>query len=1504
MWFSGRRRLRFLTPAGSRTRSARRASLPPRLERLEDRLAPATRVWDGGSPTDSFWSSPANWDHDIAPVAWADDLVFPATAARKASTNDFLDAAFLGITFSGSGYALGGNSLTLDGTLSADPGLPSNVVTLGITIFGAQTFQVGSGSVLTLSGVLDGAGLGFTKSGIGTLTLTGANTYLGVTEVSEGLLRVENPSALGSTIDGTVIDKGAIVRLVNIAGPVTFPPEPLTFGSGPVGQEAKLLNSISDATWSGPVDFEPGGNQLIGEPGKVLRFTGPISGAGGFRHIASGGTIEFAGSTANTYTGLTEIARGTLQLNKTPGVTAVAGPLSVGGGDANAGVVRLLAAEQIADTAAVTLIGGGGFFGTLDLGGFSETIGSLSGGTGQVLLGAGTLITGEDDSSTLFGGDITGSGGLIKAGQGTFTLSGTSTYTGPTTVSAGILRVDGLLSSVVTARSGGTLSGSGTTGGIRALPGGKVNPGTGPGMLTAAGKVSLGSGSTFVVELNGADPGTGYDQLRVTGATNTVSLGATLSIQLGFVPAGQSFTILDNRSSGQITGTFKGFPEGTIVRAGGAAFRITYQGGDGNDIVLTHLPSPAPGDIAWLRQFGSTLPIDDFAYTVASGGSVFVAGSVDGTLPGQVSFGNTDAYVRRYDTNGKVIWTRQFGSSAADYANGVAADASGVYVAGSTFGTLPGQTNVGNYDAFLSKYDNAGNLLWIRQFGSPDDDGAFAVAVGASGVYVAGFDGSSHITSGMFVRQYDTNGNLQWIRRIDDPNLYETARGIAVDDSGIYVAGEVFGPEVGSDEGGFVVKYDAPGNVLWSHPINTDQNDSANGVAVDATGTYVVGFTAGTLPGQPSAGGADVFVRKYDPLGNEVWTHQLGGSSDDVAAGVAVNASGVYVTGTTFDALPGQTSAGLRDAFLLQLDSSGNLLWTRQFGTATVDFAYGVAQDASGVYVVGFTRGSLSGQTAAGGGDAFVRKYNAAGGVLWTRQFGSLSQASDDPIGVAASEGNVYVAGFTEGTLPGQATSGNDDAFVRKYDATGKVLWTRQFGTSAVDAAVDIAADASGVYVAGYTSGTLPGQSSAGGFDAFVRKYDFAGHVLWTRQFGTSSTDFALGIAVDASGVYVTGSTSGTFPGQTSAGDEDVFVRKYDAAGHLLWTRQTGTSDVDDGLGIAVNASGVYVTGITSGTFPGQTSAGGQDDFVLHYDANGTELWTRQFGTSGPDVALRIAADNSGVYVVGYVLGRLSGQTSAGGIDAFVRKYDTAGNEVWTRQFGTPSGDEATDVAVDGSGVYVAGDTFGTLPGQTRAGNYDAFVRVYDPDGHELWTRQFGSAAEDRAHGVAADASALYVVGETYGTFGGQRSAGGADAFVARIVKGSPGPLPTLGGGDDGQGAPSAPLPQQPAPLLMAVRNELNLGSALSTGALERPASTSVEPTPGILVPETIAGAPLGWELGSPLRPGSSRPGEARQVLDDGTGFFLDGALLDELARSRLDRVKHGDVRRGSPCPP
>ena len=404
---------------------------------------------------------------------------------------------------------------------------------------------------------------------------------------------------------------------------------------------------------------------------------------------------------------------------------------------------------------------------------------------------------------------------------------------------------------------------------------------------------------------------------------------------------------------------------------------------------------------------------------------------------------------------------------------------------------------------------------------------------------------------------------------------------------------------------------------------------------------------------------------------------------------------------------------------------------------------------------------------------AFVPKgwAQVTGEFSWLLQFGTVG----NDFGWAVhtdGDGNVYVAGDASAALPGQVFSGGAlDAFVRKYDANGNELWTKQFGTAGVDRAFAVFVLDTDVYVGGQTSGTFPGEVNAGGFDSFLRKYDANGNQVWTRQFGTTGLDELIGIFVEATGVYVSGDVEGALPGQIRAGGIDAFVRAYASSGNELWTRQFGTAGRDVALHISGDNSGIYAVGTTAGALPGQTPAGTPDAFLRKYDLNGNEFWTRQFGTPGIDQAFGVVTDVSGVYVSGRVDGALPGQAHAGGADAFVRKYDADGNEFWTRQFGTSLFDLARGVSVRDSVVYVSGPTGGAnamFPGAMGA---DVFVRAYTAKGKHLWTTVFGSALAEDNWRISVGPFGLYVTGSTAGALPGLGSQGAIDAFIGNLVQ-------------------------------------------------------------------------------------------------------------------------------------
>jgi Beta-propeller repeat len=335
--------------------------------------------------------------------------------------------------------------------------------------------------------------------------------------------------------------------------------------------------------------------------------------------------------------------------------------------------------------------------------------------------------------------------------------------------------------------------------------------------------------------------------------------------------------------------------------------------------------------------------------------------------------------------------------------------------------------------------------------------------------------------------------------------------------------------------------------------------------------------------------------------------------------------------------------------------------------------------------------------------------------------------------------------------------------------ATAQELhWTRQIGTSQFDRGTGVAVDSGGnAYICGWTEGDLAGLR-IGPRDVFLAKYNASGALVWTRKLGSPSGAWGSDVALDGQGnAYLTGWSAGSIGGP-NAGDADAFLVKYDAAGTVLWKRQFGTVEYDLAWAVAVDSAGsAFVTGDTNGPLGG-TSVGSPDAFLVKYGASGVLLWKRQIGGNLGTHGYGVAVDGAGS---AYVTGRTSddlGGPSAGKDDMFLVKYDASGTLLWKRQLGSQWKDQGTSVAVDDlGGVYVAGRTQGTLGATGLAGD-DVFLAKYDASGTLLWIGQEGTEREDRGFGVAVDgAGNAYVTGFTERSLGGP-SAGGSDIFLLK----------------------------------------------------------------------------------------------------------------------------------------
>ena len=379
-----------------------------------------------------------------------------------------------------------------------------------------------------------------------------------------------------------------------------------------------------------------------------------------------------------------------------------------------------------------------------------------------------------------------------------------------------------------------------------------------------------------------------------------------------------------------------------------------------------------------------------------------------------------------------------------------------------------------------------------------------------------------------------------------------------------------------------VAKFDSSGNHLWSKRFGDVNGQLVPGIVFDPTGAMLLtGYLAGTVDfgGGPlsSAGGccpssSDVFIAKLDVDGKHVWSKNFGNSSPQEALGVASDSQGnVLVTGKFFASMNfGDgvlTSGGKEDVFVAKLNPSGATLWSRRYGDATTQYGERIASDGSGnVIVSGAFQGTLDfgvgGKLVSNGGfDIFVVKMSANGTPVWSISYGSDGDETHPSIAVDAA-GDVFVTSaflktINVGKLPLTSVGGND-LLLAKIAPDGKFVWSKKFGDAkdqVVHSGPRVSVDAAGnVVLTGGFAGTIDFgggvMMSAGEDDVFVVKFDPAGKHLWSRRFGDVKNQGSTGIAVSgAENVVIAGNFDGMldFGGAplVSASGGDIFVAKF-----------------------------------------------------------------------------------------------------------------------------------------------------------------------------------------------------------------------------------------------------------------------------------------------------------------------------------------------------------------------
>ncbi|HRZ78434.1 MAG TPA: SBBP repeat-containing protein [bacterium] len=397
----------------------------------------------------------------------------------------------------------------------------------------------------------------------------------------------------------------------------------------------------------------------------------------------------------------------------------------------------------------------------------------------------------------------------------------------------------------------------------------------------------------------------------------------------------------------------------------------------------------------WTKQWGSSSGDHADSVTINSEGDVFLTGATYCTIDW-----NSDVIIFKVRDDGDLKWERQFGSEFDDHGYDITVDKNdNVFVAGVTLGSIDGNPNKGYEDSFLVKLNPDGTRSWARQWGSAFSDRAFSVATDMDGnIYVAG-DSDGVIEGGVnesgeywdiFLSKFDNDGNIKWIRQWGS-GKYDGAKSIVIDHENkkIFMTGSTDGKLDGGEKSGeydlFLTKLDMDGNREWTRQWGSSEIDFGISVAVSGSGNiFISGNTEGAIGENVEVLPEDqMFLTRFSPDGEYEWTKQWGKGYNSYLTDMEIDAGDkIFVTGSVGGEFEGFVNEKYMDVFITKWDEDGNIEWNEQWGTDYANAGLGIAvNDEGSIYVTGRTEGPLAENAVNDWEDIFLTKFVLIGSL-------------------------------------------------------------------------------------------------------------------------------------------------------------------------------------------------------------------------------------------------------------------------------------------------------------------------------------------------------------------------------------------------------------------------------------------------------------------------------------------------------------------------------------------
>lgn len=379
----------------------------------------------------------------------------------------------------------------------------------------------------------------------------------------------------------------------------------------------------------------------------------------------------------------------------------------------------------------------------------------------------------------------------------------------------------------------------------------------------------------------------------------------------------------------------------------------------------------------------------------------------------------------------------------------------------------------------------------------------------------------------------------------------------------------------------------------------------------------------------------------------------------------------------------------------------------------------------------------------------------------WAKQIGSSEY--DYAGGITKdSDDLLYIVGSTAGDFEQNNTS-RWELMISKYDENESIknmqIYMSEYQNSAEDITVD---ENNNLYITGklgYSSGNR----------IYLMKLDSNLSKEWTKTLSINSNDEGKKVIYSNNKLYV-----GGYAGGSSGGNAQIY--KLDLNGTIEWSSSIGSTGTDVGHDMAIDTNdNLYITGVTTGTLDGEDKSGNSDAFIVKVSKDGTRYWSEQFG-AGDGTTSRANGitidDSNNLYVVGWTDGILA-QSNNGNRDIFITKYDTDGNQIWIKQFGTSISDMALKVIDDSQGnIYILSISQGDFDGQnSNLGDNDLILTKVTSSGTIEYSKHLGTTGnEGEESDIYIDNNdIIYIIGSTTGSVNNSSNLGSSDLFFMKV---------------------------------------------------------------------------------------------------------------------------------------